>query len=186
MPNFLRLMATHSCLYCPKFEAPSKRLLHHHIRLVHSQDPSFIIQCSYCSCTFRNIEVFKTTNWDTSQAEDRQEESDCSTDYLEFNSDEDTIVQRQPTNDHSLYSAKWILKMSETRKLTRAATISIVEDTSDFIEEILMNAKDQLLISMNEVALNVIRMLETLSREYFPVKMQAWGLFVISEHFHSN
>ena len=70
---------------------------------------------------FRNYRTFQNheLRHKSSRGQTRGElTADCSTDNLELNSDEDTIVQRQPTNDLSLYSAKWILKMSDTRKLT--------------------------------------------------------------------
>jgi len=39
--------------------------------------------------------------------------------------------------DMQTYAAKWILKTSEARSLTRTATMGIVEDASDFVTDSL-------------------------------------------------
>ena len=50
------------CPYCSgEFSAPSDELLLTHIRLVHSYDPGFTIQCSLngCSITFSNFKAYQ-------------------------------------------------------------------------------------------------------------------------------
>lgn len=51
------------CTYCVEneFAAPSRSLLLDHIRLVHSQDPDFTIQCPHsgCSQTFHNFRTYQ-------------------------------------------------------------------------------------------------------------------------------
>ena len=54
-------MEIYRCQYCSeRFSAPSEQLLDRHIKLVHSQDPSFIIQCKHepCSRTFTNYRTY--------------------------------------------------------------------------------------------------------------------------------
>ena len=57
-------------------------------------------------------------------------------------------------SDLTSYCAKWILKTSETRKLTRTALVGIVEDTADLIKEVLSSAKSQILHSLRDNELN--------------------------------
>lgn len=54
----------HFCPYCDdseEFSAPSQVLLLNHVRLVHSNDPDFSIQCSFpdCSRTFVNFRTYQ-------------------------------------------------------------------------------------------------------------------------------
>jgi len=45
--------------------------------------------------------------------------------------------------DLQAFSAKWILKTSETRYLTRKATLGIVHDVSDLVEVVSQSLQDQ-------------------------------------------
>ena len=42
------------------------------------------------------------------------------------------------------FGAKWILRTSETRYLTRKATVGMVEDVSDLIEVVSQSLHDQI------------------------------------------
>ena len=57
-------MPVFCCLYCicsDAFCAPSEQLLERHIRLTHSQDPDFRIECKHTSCS-RVFTNFRTNN----------------------------------------------------------------------------------------------------------------------------
>lgn len=70
-----------------------------------------------------------------------------------------------PTSkDIKLYSAKWLLKTSETRSLTRTASVGIVEDVSSLIEVILNGLKSDIkgVLASNQVDNSVILKTEEL------------------------
>ena len=79
--------------------------------------------------------------------------SDCSTGDYSQNHDgvvgelglEVNATSNSSTNvDMQTYAAKWILKTSEARSLTRAASMGIVEDASDFIDFVTDSLRVQL------------------------------------------
>ena len=56
--------------------------------------------------------------------------------------------------DFTDYCAKWILKTSETSKLTRTATVGIVEDVADLIKEVSLCLADQVKSCLTENGLD--------------------------------
>ena len=52
------------CPYCAteEFAAPSEKLLLNHIRLVHSHDPDFSIQCSHPGCSRTFVTEFQNVS----------------------------------------------------------------------------------------------------------------------------
>ena len=56
--------------------------------------------------------------------------------------------------DFTDYCAKWILKFSETSKLTRTATVGIVEDVADLIKEVSSCLADQVKNCLTENGLD--------------------------------
>lgn len=56
------------------------------------------------------------------------------------------------------FAAKWILKTSETRKLTRAATQGVINDVSEMIDYILMLLKEQVhgILTANDVDSSIL------------------------------
>lgn len=154
-------MPVFRCPYCndQEFVAPSKALLMIHVRIVHSLDPDFSIQCSKdnCSRTFTNFRTFQnhllTHNLDEPpliSPEEHQIEPDYSI--------ETELVALPCEEEIKSYCAKWILKTSETRSLTRRATLGIVEDNSSlvtFITQLLWKRASAILVS-SEVDTSVI------------------------------
>lgn len=149
------------CHYCAEdFAAPSEYLLLNHIRLVHSCEPGFSIQCNAhgCSRTFKNFRTYQNHKLSHNEASLNQGSSD-----LDDNSNEDMNPQQtDPTtnnevhsigsNDIQSYAVKWILKTRESRGLTRAATDGIIEDVQDLIEFVTLHLKsnvDRVLESTN-------------------------------------
>lgn len=153
-------MAVYWCNYCPstKFAAPTQKLLHRHIRLVHSRDPSFSIKCSYstCSRTFTNYRTWQNHQLKHRSVGNDTNDTDISKSMLigqreEENNDSFASEHSEPDppeNDLTNYCAKWVLKIGETRNLTRTALIGIVEDTSELQEEVLLNSKHQIWSSL--------------------------------------
>lgn len=138
------------CPYCIQdtFVAPSEVLLFSHIRLVHSLDPNFNIQCSLegCSRTFNHFRTYQNhllTHRTASNKEQEQDSLDMGTEdpNVSFEHDHSGIFLN---TDLQSYAAKWILKTSETRSLTRAATLGIVEDVSDLIDVVSQSLKSQI------------------------------------------
>ena len=140
------------CSYCVEevFTAPSEILLLNHIRLVHSCDPNFNIQCSseWCSRTFTNFRTFQ--NHRRMCYADPSPEPNVSDDHSEAAScclsEDQSVTGNIPSfsaADLQAYSAKWVLKTSETRFLTRTATLGIVHDVTDLLEFITELLKEQ-------------------------------------------
>lgn len=138
-----------SCPYCVEdsFTAPSKALLFNHIRLVHSLEPNFNIQCSLegCSRTFNHLRTYQNHLLahfsDTSDEE--EERSDVIIEDPPINMEQQEAFDVCHSKTLLPYAAKWILKTSETRSLTRAATLGIVEDVSDLITVISQSLQYQ-------------------------------------------
>ena len=160
------------CPYCPEeYITPTEVLLQSHIRIVHSSDSGFTIRCSEQGCerTFRNFRTYQnhllshrrdlnsTANSSESSPIDaplRAHESHaslmaCRDDYTSF------LPRRE---DIKLYSAKWLLKTSETRYLTRTASVGIVEDVSSLIEHLMNGLKSKLgeILTTNHIDRSVI------------------------------
>ena len=148
-------MATFPCSFCSgEFSAPSEKLLLTHIRLVHSHDPDFCIQCSFsgCSRTFKNFRTYQNHRLKHNQCEEAP--SQRVDDIAEGDPDEDDINEGgegdeamfddEPTvTDMQLYAAKWILKTRETRSLTRSATQGVLEDVQDLISFVTQTLESQ-------------------------------------------
>lgn len=149
------------CPYCTEdFIAPSEVLLLTHIRLVHSLDPNFSIQCNKdgCSRTFTNFRTYQNhcLKHDPNLLSNVRGDG-CELDsepMASSNSGHDVTTaavhapslassQLPTTAEMQTFAAKWILKTSETRSLTRTATLGIVEDVSDLVDFVAHNLKQQ-------------------------------------------
>jgi hypothetical protein len=140
------------CPYCinDEFTAPSEALLSSHIRLVHSLDPGFSIQCilNGCSRTFKNFRTYQnhrsTTHATRSASLPEPDEIENGHDYEpmdeNYEMEPDSVTE---ATDMTSFAAKWILRTSETRSLTRSATLGIVEDVSNIIDTIVCSLKSQ-------------------------------------------
>lgn len=122
---------------CDEYAAPSESLLLTHVRMVHSLDPGFSIQCDNVGCarTFRNFRTYQNhRNSHHKPPPDSSEEvleDDVQYDTM---SDLDALWLTPPTEiDMKAYAAKWILGTSEKRSLTRSASLGIVEDVSALV-----------------------------------------------------
>ena len=156
--------------YCVEdaFFAASEILLLNHIRIVHSCDPNFSIQClsEGCSRTFNNFKMFQNhchmcragpSNGPVFS--DHDGHSDGHSDAASIVSAEESVTTNISADELQSFSAKWILKTSETRSLTRAGTLGIVNDVSDmlgFMSDIL---KEQIhkVLHQNGVDDSIIR-----------------------------
>ena len=135
--------ATFSCPYCPAdYSAPSETLLLTHIRITHSNEPNFSIQCSTSGCarTFTNFRTYQNH-----RLTHRNQVPCCLLTDDEVHEDElglgsydvhayslaDTISPT--TTDMQSFAAKWILKTRETRSLTRTAMQGVIEDVGDLV-----------------------------------------------------
>ena len=125
-----------------------------HIRLVHSCDPNFSIQCSKdgCSRTFKNFRTYqnhcllKHRHAVCEPADSSSTETANTADFYEDDHgfDHAGLTPRLPSeSDVQSYAAKWILKTSELRSLTRAATPGVVHDTSDLLDFVTQSLRDQ-------------------------------------------
>lgn len=145
------------CPYCTEndYTAPTKVLLLDHIRLVHSVDPGFSIRCDVDGCcrSFKNFRTYQNHQLThlTHQPEVPENDADASG---AGDVDNSLVGRPEPLNDHmnesaqpeaqpdiKEFAAKWILKISETKCLTRAATLSIISDVSDLLECVLSSLK---------------------------------------------
>ena len=162
-------MATsaYKCPYCSCNEtycAPSQILLERHIKYVHSQEPVFRIECKqpFCTRIFSNYHTYQNhliqhkndSEVETSEELDSQMQSDSRMDF-EVRSDEKTSNDRAHSVNNYLpdftdYCAKWILKTSETKKLTTTATVGIVEDVADLVKEVSSCLADQVKSCLTE------------------------------------
>lgn len=139
------------CPYCidDDFAAPSEVLLLRHIRVVHSLDPNFNIQCSTngCSRTFTNFRTYQNhllTHRPSSCISPAEPAADdLGSDTADANFETSITAPHVPTTtEMQSFAAKWTLKTSETRSLTRRATLGIVEDVTDLVDFITENLKD--------------------------------------------
>lgn len=125
--------------------APSEVLLLNHIRLVHSCDPNFSIQCSFpgCSRTFKNFRTYQNHRC----YHRHQHVEECSTyGSDDFESEIETELCMTPAvqlPDLQTYAAQWILKTRESRYLTRAATQGVIEDVQDLLSVISQSMETQ-------------------------------------------
>ena len=163
-----------SCPFCVFF-APSKQLLHKHVISVHSLDSNFQIQCN-CHRTFTNYRTYQNHRLRcacTSINDPRSEEAvdDNNERYNEnFDSEEQQIIDE----DHSEsgdefnmteYAAKWILKTSESRSLTRTAMVGIIDDVTELVSMITNNIFEDVKCLINAEDINISQ-LENLRTQY--------------------
>ena len=126
--------------------APSEVLLLNHIRLVHSCDPNFSIQCSFPGCprTFKNFRTYQ--NHRCCHRHQQIEESCTYEDDGLVEGEVETELSITPAvelPDLQPYAARWILKTRESRYLTRAATQGIIEDVQDLVSAISQSMEVQ-------------------------------------------
>ena len=138
-------------------DLPTEPLLLQHIRVCHSWDPNFSIQCIVRGCcrTFGNYRTFQnhllkhgshTTVPVTTQeciSIDNVEAADTvplntQSTIANLEAVASTSIEDQPVTD---YGAKWILQMSEKHRLTREAMIDIVSSTIDLLSYTTDNFK---------------------------------------------
>ena len=143
-----------TCLYCPAeeaFFAPTKPLLQCHIRYVHFEEPGFLINCKYSSChrKFRNYRTYQNhllehkkseTHPQVQPALEAQVEEEPMESMVEATNNDLQFVNfsegRDVSYDFTDFCAKWILKTAETRKLTRYATLGILQDVNDLVQKV--------------------------------------------------
>ena len=152
------------------FAAPSQLLLDRHIQLVHSQDPSFSIRCRVQSCdhSFSNFRTFQNhmlKHKDRVSGSDKSiggcveglgvdnNEASSTIDLASTGVGEATFKEYSAASLTS-YCAKWILKTSETRYLTRTATVGIVQDSAELISEVISNIQQQVIGVLQEINVN--------------------------------
>lgn len=150
----MAVMQTFSCQYClDDFSAPSEPLLLSHIRLVHSHEPGFSIQCTVNGCcrTFKNFRTFQNHRSqkhhvsppnDVERHEELEEELDLSssTADIDLANNEESSIE---TSDIQSYAVRWILKTRETRGLSRAAMDGIVDDVQELVEHVTHSLRDK-------------------------------------------
>ena len=140
--------AVYPCPLCPgdDFVAPSEVLLLNHIRLVHSCDPNFSIQCSFPGCP-RTLKKFRTyQNHRCCHRHQRVEESSTYEDDDLVEGEIETELSTTPAvelPDLQPYAARWILKTRESRYLTRAATQGVIEDVQELVSVISQSMEIQ-------------------------------------------
>ena len=151
-------MEAYICSYCPcseQFCAPSQKLLERHIKLAHTHEPGFRIKCSHLSCsrfftnyrTYQNhLRLHKSGPEDEGNNIEHEVSRGCigeiDSEIMEVQNNcenADTEISPNLTD----YCARWILKTSETRKLTRVATVGIVEDVSELVKEVVSCVETQ-------------------------------------------
>lgn len=150
-----RMASALRCSSC-SFIAPSEVLLLSHIRLVHSMDPNFSIQCTLegCARTFTNFRTYQNhllTHRSPREDDQGLENFDTGTDIPideHFNDSENYVPELPHLNQ--LYIAKWILKTSEINNLTRAATLDIIENVSDLAMTISQSLKHEVCDALKE------------------------------------
>ena len=141
-------MASFPCSFCSgEFSAPSETLLLSHIRLVHSCDPDFCIECSFSGCcrTFKNFRTYQNHRLTHSRNEGSQGAEDVDHGIKEdarsvLANDE---VHTPTVTDMQSYAARWILKTRESRGLTRSATQGVLEDVQDLVSFVAQTLESQ-------------------------------------------
>lgn len=159
-------MALYRCEYCDydncdPFIAPSSKLLERHIKNVHSQDPGFSIECKHPSCSrvFVNYRTYQNHLLKHNRSPTEPVElAVTNTPQIEVNEEMEISPPVTGSYQHlpsfTDYCAKWILKTSETRKLTRNATLGIVHDVSDIVKEVSLCIEDQVKCCLQENGIN--------------------------------
>ena len=135
--------------------------------MVHSLDPNFSIQCSIdgCSRTFTNFRTYqnhqRTYHSIVTNSSDQSVSDHDNQEFWNTNSNSEMYTSISETAvDMRSFSARWILKTSETRSLTRRATLGIVADVSDMVDFVVESLRTQ----TNSVLSNAGVDLSTLSK----------------------
>ena len=160
------------CPYCPdEYIIATEVLLQTHIRIVHSSDPGFSIRCSVegCERTFSNFRTYQNhllsplpdladEEHDEESNIEETETSECGTCTAKPSSRGSYAPSLPKSEDMKMYCAKWLLKTSETRTLTRAVSVGIVEDVLSLIEFVTNGIKSEIanLLTSNQIDNNVI------------------------------
>lgn len=141
---------TFSCPYCPDdYSAPSETLLLAHIRITHSNEPNFSIQCSTngCARTFTNFRTYQNhrlTHRRQVQRRTRDDEVEDNGNYAVDAHPLEVLPTVSPTTtDMQSFTAKWILKTRETRSLTRTAMQGVIQDVSDLVSFVTQTLESQ-------------------------------------------
>lgn len=140
------------CPYCSvdaDFSAPSEELLLSHIKIVHSTNPGFTIQCSFNGClrTFSSFKAFqnhrriKHSNAPTQIVTSTGSDHDAGAlqildDSCDAEEEQSLILGSTIAPSKEVmqsFSIKWTLKTREARKLTRSSMEGIIEDAGDLV-----------------------------------------------------
>lgn len=168
------------CSYCPDYYvAISESILLSHIRLVHSSEPGFSIQCSAngCSRTFTNFRTYQNHRLTHRTSPDAHLAGTALPDRIvdhsmisepEYVSTVGSSEENSSINIPS-FVARWLLKTTETRSLTRAASVGIVEDVShlmDFVIQQLHSQTCDVLTSNGVETTTIAQIKEIFSSDY--------------------
>ncbi len=137
------------CSICNTFSAPSTKILYRHYQARSFQRPRLSIKCLFnpCNRLFKNYRTWQNhllahTKESTTRREDDDDydddgggERDIGNEYNVSDKDAGTLTD---------YCAKWILNMSETRKLTRSASVGIVQDVNELVAKVACKLKSQI------------------------------------------
>ena len=152
---YSRAMETYPCSLCfGEFLAPFEALLLNHVRITHSCDPDFSIQCSSNACCLRTFKNFRTyQNHLLTHRGHHTESGVVSMGNGHFSSSnaaanaEDSgssDTMHYPTStDMESFAARWILKTRESRCLTRSAMQGVIEDTEDLVGFVVQTLRQQ-------------------------------------------
>ena len=163
------------CPYCcGQYAVPSESILLSHIKMVHSSDPDFIIHCPADDCcrTFTNFRTYQNhclthRNRVSVIAEEVSVEQNSHS--MEIGEIEQSETDREMSpvwlpsvDDVKSFMAKWLLKTSETRSLTRTATTGIVEDVTGLIDYVVqcLSSKTSSILVNNGIDTRVITEVE--------------------------
>ena len=144
---------TFSCPYCPEdYLAPSERLLLTHIRITHSNEPNFSIQCttSGCARTFTNFRTYQNHRLTHrhevqcgTQRDDEVVDEGCGNYTAHASPLEVPSTVAPTTTDMQSFAAKWILKTRETRSLTRTAMQGVIQDVGELVSFVTQTLESQ-------------------------------------------
>ena len=144
-----------------------------HIRIVHSMEPGFSIPCSVDGCrrTFTNFRTYQNhqlthstcsheaadtgtlTNSDENADDNFCTDHDSSSLHRDLSSNKENSPAAANTISHDSmqsFAAKWILKMSETKCLMRAAATSMITDMSDLLEFVVQTLNTEVNHALGE------------------------------------
>lgn len=144
-----------SCSICGAVNVPSLSMLLSHVRLVHSSEPGFSIQCNLQGCrrTFKNFTTFRNHIYNfhglATETDQETETADASFDAIvatdsEDSNDEEGIEMELlaphigATGDQITRSAAlWILKTRECHRITQSVMENMLPEITGFFQECL-------------------------------------------------